>query len=170
MRELRARRAYYDIRTGDTWDLFFPGYYASSHEEPTYDDHVVDQSGPDRWLFNPLGFDLLRSHIQAASDHRWEYSGDADLVVASYWLPEVGEPTFDWESVRSGVLSGTHNALSLGNIIELISRDLEQDLEDPDFGVGVPPDLTSDDGMTKKIMIGTLSGIVAALGKQGLGL
>jgi hypothetical protein len=62
--------------------------------------------------------------------------------------------------------------LTVAQVIERISRDLETGGEDAAYGVGAvtePPD-ASGDGTGKKIMIGALGGIAAALGKQGLGL
>jgi len=172
IRSLDARGAYFDVRTGDTWDLHFPGYARRLVEgdEPVGSRHLRS------WSFDPRDFDALRVRIERNARGRWSYSGGTDLVLTSVWLPVAPEPPqIAWESTLSGCVTdagtGTRT-LSLPEVIERISRDLERALGDPDYGVGLVtrPDGTSADGSVRDVVTGALGGIFAALGANALGL
>lgn len=175
MRALDSGIDYLDQRTGDNWDLFFPGYYRQDPKQPAYEDRPIGYTRSSEWLFNALGFDIIRGCVERESGRRWHYSGDTDLVLVGGWLPEEGEPMIDWSLTMSGTLTD-HDAgtstLTLGAIVERISRDLERELEDPDFGVGavVNPPQPHDSSTARELMVNTLAGIGAALAAKGLGV
>jgi len=123
---LDARGEYFDHRTGDTWDLFFPGYYRAR---------------------DPV------------SERRYG--------AASAWLDSDSEPTVDWATTAGGsltdVLTGTVS-VSLPEVIERLSREIEQALRSPDYGV---PELTRQ--AARDVMTNAIGGIIAALGMKVLG-
>ena len=171
------RSALKPLALGDTWDLFFPGYYRSTRG-PEFQRQAggrpvgVNYAGD--WYFNPKGFNDLRNHVEESSDHRWEYSGGTDLVLINGWLAVEGDPTIDWVSTISGQVSdsvtGTQS-LTLANVIERITRDLETAAEDSSYGVGEVTDglLRQEAHVGRDFMINVLSGIAAALGAKALG-
>jgi hypothetical protein len=175
MRALDSGIDYLDQRTGDTWDLFFPGYYRQSRDKPTYEDRRIGGGGVSEWLFNSLGFNIIRGHVETESDRRWSFSGNTDLVLVGAWLTEEGEPVIDWRSTLSGTLTepqASTSTLTLGAVVERITNDLERTSEDPSYGVGAvvdPPDSLSPT-VLRDFMISALSGIAAALGASGLGV
>jgi hypothetical protein len=174
---LDARGEYFDIRTADTWDLFFPGYYRSTEsrgfEFQTGARPIGHRYGGD-WYFSARDFDALRSEIENSSEHRWEYSGGVDLVLINAWLEPRADPTIDWASTICGQISDRATGiqtLTLGNVIERITRDLETATEDGSYGVGeVTDEQPPPAGHTgRDFMIQALSGIAAALGAKALG-
>ena len=175
--QLDARGKYFHVRTGDTWDLFFPGYYRSRRDvgfESQKGAHPIGSSYASKWYFSAKDFDGLRGHIEDSSERRWEYSGEVDLVLINAWLTNHDEPTIDWASTISGQISDRMagvQTLTLGNVIEKITRDLETAAEDKFYGVGQvtdgPPPSASHVG--RDFMIQALSGIAAALGAKALG-
>jgi hypothetical protein len=178
MRMLDARGEYFDVRTGDTWDLFFPGYYRSTEGrafEEQADAQPIGRGFGGDWYFNANGFNDLRRYIEQASERRWEYSGGTDLVLINGWLATRAEPTIDWASTISGQITdqaaGTRT-LTLANVIERITRDLETVAEDASYGVGEVTDEPSglESHITRDIMINALGGIAAALGAKALGM
>jgi hypothetical protein len=174
---LDERGAYFDIRTGDTWDLFFPGYYRSTKqpglESATGALPISRRFGGD-WYFSARDFNSLRKYIEDSSGHRWEYSGGIDLVLISVWLESRGDPTIDWVSTISGQISDRAagiQTLTLGNVVERITRDLETAAEDSSYGVSEVTDERPPAGnhVGRDFMIQALSGIAAALGVKALG-
>lgn len=179
MRLFDRRGDYFNSRTGDTWDLFFPGYYQSEKDryfENETGAQPVGQGHTRDWYFNPRDFNLLRQHVEKASEGRWRYSGGTDLVLINGWMPEVGDPSVDWPSTISGCVTDDSTgtvSLALPEVIERVSRDIELVLEDPSYGVGTvvdPAESTGPDSDGKKVMISALGGIVAALGKHAAGI
>jgi hypothetical protein len=177
MRMIDNHGGYFDIRTGDTWDLFCPGYYRSTKGarfERGAGARPVGRSHLRGWYFSPADFNYLREEIEHRSERRWQYSGGTDLVLANGWLPEEGEPVVDWASTISGQVSDRAagvQALTIAGVIERISRDLETAAEDPSYGVGEvtggSPPASSHVG--REFMINALAGIAAALGARALG-
>jgi hypothetical protein len=177
IRMLDVRGEYFDIRTGDTWDLFFPGYYRSTiggafeHDEGAL---PVGKNYAGDWYFSPVGFNDLRVRIEQSSEYRWQYSGGTDLVLISAWLVDQGEPVMDWASTISGQVTdqsvGTQT-LTLASVIERLSRDLETGAEDSAYGVGEVTDdpSTPASHVGRDFIIQALSGIAAALGAKVLG-
>ena len=177
IRMLDVRGGYFDIRTGDTWDLFFPGYYKST-EDAVFEHKSgalsIGANYASDWYFDPAGFNDLRVRIEESSENRWQYSGGTDLVLINGWLSEQGEPTIDWDSTISGQVtdrSAGIQTLTLGNVIERITRDLETDAEDESYGVR---DVTDEptapaSHASRDFMIQTLSGIAAALAAKQIG-
>jgi hypothetical protein len=95
-------------------------------------------------------------------------------VVVNGWLVEYGEPIVDWASTQCGQItdqSAGKWTLSLANVIEWITRDLETGAEDASYGVGEvtdgPPPPESHN--LRDFMIDALGGIAAALGARALG-
>ena len=178
IRMLDARGDYFDVRTGDMWDLFFPGYYRASDRGDTGQqarDRPVGHDYAENWRFSVSAFDALRDHVEQASERRWVYSGDADLVLVNAWLPAESDPAIDWVSTIAGQVTdqgaGTRT-LTLAGIVEKITRDFETGAEDPSYGTGEitggPPAERGHAG--RDFMISTLSGIAAALGAKVLGI
>lgn len=179
MQLLDARGDYFDVRTGDTWDLFFPGYYRSPRdryfERQTGAQPVGHRYNADLY-FQASDFNMLRQHIERSSKERWQYSGGTDLVLINVYFAERGEPTVDWESTISGqVADGTRavRPLTLANAIERISRDLEAVLEDPAYGVGditIGAPETADHSAMRDLMVNALGGIAAAIAGRAMGI
>lgn len=176
IRALDAGGAYFDCRSGDTWDLFFPGYYRSDNpdlEGRTSAMRVGSDFASD-WYFSPADFNRMREHVQSASEDRWKYSGLTDLVLVCGWLSSSGEPIIDWASTISGTVGGDPAGhLTLEEAIERISQDLESGEEDENFGVKPitdPADPQPPTNATRDILVGALSGIAGALGKGALGI
>jgi hypothetical protein len=177
---LDARGEYFDARTHLNWDLFFPGYYKSTTGEdaerrtsavPVGRGHLRD------WYFNARDFNLLRETVESLSGGRWTYSGGTDLVLVGGWMLPEGEPLIDWESTISGCLSERSAAvetLSLPEVVERISRDIERQIEDSDYGVGpvigAPPSSDGNGQLVRDIVANALGGIVAALWAKTSGL
>jgi hypothetical protein len=177
IRSLDARGEYFDCRTGDTWDLHFPGY----RRLPSHDGHrprarAVGTGHLRRWSFDPGDFNELRDRVEHCSNGRWSYSGGTDLVLTSVWLPVAGEaPQIAWESTLSGCVTDASTAtatLSLSEVIERISRDVERALDDPDYGVGLitRPSEGGGDDSVRDVVTNALGGIIGALGAKALGL
>jgi hypothetical protein len=172
IRSLDARGDYFDHRTGSTWDLFFPGYYKSQKGrdfESATGSHPIGDRYTSDWYFSPVSFNGLRAHVEEASERRWQFSGGADLVLVNGWLPETGDPTVDWASTVSGQLTDRDvgvRTLTLAAVIERISQDLEQALEDPAYGVDPvvgAPMTTPDRTIARELLTNALGGIIAAL-------
>lgn len=175
MRMLDARRAYFDQRSGDTWDLFFPGYYHRSPDKPLFEDRIVGPPSPGAWAFNESGFDIIRSHVASESGDRWKYSGGADLVLIPGNLPEQGEPEVDWNSTLSGQLTDPEAGimtLTLGEVVERISLDVGRKREDLAYGVGgvVGAQDAPARAISRDLVINALGGIISALAARELGI
>jgi hypothetical protein len=177
---LDARGEYFDSRTHVNWDLFFPGYYRTAGDEAAERRAGADPVGPGHlrdWYFNPRDFNRLRETVEALSEERWIYSGGTDLVLVGGWMPPEGEPLIDWESTISGCLSERSAAvetLSLPEVVERISRDIERRIEDSDYGVGpvtgAPPSPDGNGQLVRDIVANALGGIIATLGTKASGL
>lgn len=132
--ELRRRRAYFDIRTGDTWDVFFPGYYQyGSMDDP----HAIELD--EYWAFSPRAFDTFRRDLERETNRRWRYSGGSDLVLLNAVVDRSGAVTVDYDSVISGPMTDSRDGartLTLAQVIEAISTDLESQEESSTYGVG----------------------------------
>ncbi len=173
---LDARGEYFDHRTGERWDLFFPGYYRASNGDAERDFGAQPVGGKflADWFFHPQDFDLFRDDVERLSEGRWQYSGTTDLVLASAWLGSDAEPAVDWATTVSGsltdVLTGTVS-VSLPEVVERLSREIDQALLSPAYGV---PELTRLGGgsappAAREVMTNALGGIIAALGMKALG-
>lgn len=176
MQMVDARGNYFDTRTGDTWDLYFPGYHRSSrgHQPELADLRPVGDAYASEWYFSPASFNKIRSEIERSSARRWEYSGGTDLVLTNGWVLPGGDLTVDWASTISGQVSDRQagiNTLTLANVIERITRDLEYAIEDSSYGVsevtGGPP--STGGHITRDFMVNALAGIAAALAAHTLG-
>lgn len=173
IRTLDANGEYFDLRSGTTWDLFFPGYYRATEDRSGA--RPVGSGYASNWYFQSRGFDAMREHVELSSEQRWQYSGLTDLVLVCAWIGDRGEPTVDWASTISGSVTSKDGpgTLTLSEVIERITRDLKSGAEDPSFGVGevVDPAAPNSGGtLGRDLMVGTLSGIAASLGKGALGL
>ena len=182
MDQLDARGEIFDLRTGTNWDLFFPGYYNSP--ESQYFEHQagarsVGHGYAQDWFFSARDFDMLRREVEEKSEGRWSYSGTTDLVLINVWLAKNAPPTIDWASTLSGSITDPATGvrtLTLAEIIERISRDIERGLEDPAYGVAkvTTPAEHQDSGgrgQSGQGFVGNvLSNIVASLVVKGTGL
>jgi hypothetical protein len=176
MKALDKRGEYFDIRTGDTWDLFFPGYFRSDKDE--YFERQAGSKPIGRrfaggWYFSPDSFNSLRSHIEQQTRGSWRYSGSAELLLINAYVPHRGAVNIDWASIQSATLTGPDARTQLATAIEKITGDLEYGEEDPSYGIStlVRPDETAPvDGTAKKVMIGAASGILTTVFKGATGL
>jgi hypothetical protein len=177
--KLDQRGEYFNCRTGSTWDLFFPGYYASGKHglESQIGAKPVGQNFAFSWYFNPQEFDAMRQYIEQMSEGKWRYSGGTDLVLIDVWISDTGDPTVYWESTVGGELSNVEEGLQtlgLPAVVERITRDFDDQAESTTYGVAEvvtpsssPPVRPS---MAQNVMTGALSGIIAALFKSATGL
>jgi hypothetical protein len=175
---LDTRGDYFDCRTGDTWDLFFPGYYKSTRGQGYEVEAGARPVGRDftrDWYFDPEGFNALRGHVERSSDRRWVYSGGTDLVLVNGYFVEGGAPTIDWISTISGQVTDSAigiKTLALSEVIERMTRDLETAMEDPAYGVGAltgePP--AEQHTATRDFVINALAAIAAELAKRAMGM
>ena len=177
MQMVDAGGDYFDQRTGDTWDLFFPGYYKSSkvnHSGKPTRSRRVGRCYTNDWYFSANGFNMLREYVERSSAGRWQYSGDVDLVLVNGWRVEGSDPIVDWVSTISGQITdqmaGT-KTLTLGGVVERITRDIQAAAEDPSYVVGVLTHVsaTPDSHIVRDFMINALGGIAAALGAKAFG-
>jgi len=167
---------YLDIRSGSTWDLFWPGYYrsnATSQFENNCGSESVGRGFAADWYFNAREFNKMRGDIESLTDERWRFSGGTDLVLVNAWIPDRGPSTIDWTSTLSGPVDA-NTTLGLGQIVERISRDLEDDDGDAAYGVAevMQADLpkSSGQGLTRKIAVSVAAEIAAAIGIKAAGL
>lgn len=174
---LDARGAYFEVRTGDSWDLFFPGYHKA--DNPDFEREAGGQPvGRDfarHWFFNPRDFDAFRRYVERASGGRWVYSGGTDLVLVTGYMPSRGEIIIDWKSTMVGSLTepNGHRTLTIEQVIERLSTDLETDAEDRAYGLSdvVAREVAKQESRAARdIIVAALGGIAAALARSGLGL
>jgi hypothetical protein len=175
MRVLNIRLPYFDIRSGDKWSLFFPGYYEPGAATSVRRDAYVGTPRPrGSWKFDAAGFDAIREHVARQSEGRWRYSGETDIVLIGTWLPEEGDIVVDWESLRAGVLAESGHGRSdrsLGALVESITNSFDllldptEDLASLFAGESQPPRSTMRD-FTAQV----LSGVATALLVHGLHL
>lgn len=175
MKALDERGEYFDIRTGDTWDLFFPGYFRSDQDdfERRAGSQPIGSLFTEGWYFSPDSFDVLRCHVERETEGRWVYSGGADLLLINAYVPHQGDANIDWASIQSATLTGPDAKTQLSGAIEKITGDLERGEEDPSYGISSlvgPAETIAADGTAKKVMIGAAAGILAAFVKSRLGL
>ena len=177
IRSLDGQGNYLDIRSGNTWDLFFAGYYRSTKDdlENQVGARAVGQDWARDWYFNAEEFNNMREFVESSSGGKWRYSGGTDLVLINAVIPAKGPVTVDWESVQSGQVTermdGT-STLTLTQTVEKITRDIKSNLEDKSYGVGEVTDPTTkrEDSIAKKVMIGAMGGMIAAVGRGIIGL
>jgi hypothetical protein len=176
MESLDVSGAYFNLRTGSTWDLFFPGYFQSHNAYLERQAGSITARGnqfASDWYFSPGDFDRFCREVERESQHRWKYSGDSDLVLVNGWLEPHGLPTIDWQSTMSGQV-GAHGQTTLGAVIERMTNDLKTGAEDAHYGVGsvVAPNHSEKQSgtMTNEITIPALLAIAAALGVKVAGI
>jgi hypothetical protein len=176
IRSLDSSGDYFDIRTGSTWDLFFPGYFRSTNEyfeQQAQSQPVRGDEFAANWYFSSRDFDVFCRDVERESGGRWSYSGDADLVLVNGWLEPRGQPTIDWESTMSGKI-GAGGRATLGAVIERMTRDLTSGTEDAHYGIGdvvVPERSREPGGMSmNEITVAVLLAIAAALGVKVAGV
>jgi hypothetical protein len=131
------RKDYFEVRTGDLWDLFFAGYYRWGRDHYDPDGEAVS-SEPDGPWFSAREFNEFRRSVERQADGRWVYSGDVDLVLINAFLVPGGEPIIDWESTVGRSLTdpnGHYVGVSIAGVIEAVSRGIEQGYESPDWNL-----------------------------------
>lgn len=113
---------------------------------------------------------MLRSHVERLSGGRWAFSGGTDLVLVNGWIPEQGEPVIDCPPPSQGRSARARPRAAPSR--SPTSSSESSATEDASYGVGDIIDHADDPGDSdaKKVMIGALGGIAAALGKRGLGI
>jgi hypothetical protein len=117
MSQFVKRRRYFDARTGEDWDLFFPGYYQSARQRDRADIRV--ETTPTRWWFDAVEFDRKRRSLEHWSAGRWTYSGEADLLLVEASVPATGDPEMKWESLVGAPIE------TLGKPLDAIMRSVE---------------------------------------------
>jgi hypothetical protein len=144
--DLKTNRAFWDEMTGESWDLFFAGYYQyGSHGDPKPVQVDRHPHRDDAWRFSPSMFRRFLAQVEMAIRHTpdmrnpWRFSGKADLVS---FMVYGGEP--DWASLRAVDLCGTtapqHGRHPLGEAVEGLRRWQDED-PDPEYAPGEPPGL-----------------------------
>jgi len=175
VRAIDAAGEYFAVRTGDAWDLFLPGYVRDEKKVPR--ERRLGGSYARGMSFAPEAFDSLRAHVEAESGGRWQYSGGTDLVLVNTWLSPDADPVIDWASTASGSLTEASAGLvtlGIAEVVERISRDLEQNLEDPMYGVGdidpTSPASPAASSIMRDLFVTVTGEIVAALAVKSAGL
>jgi hypothetical protein len=123
MRLLAARQRYFDTRTGNDWDLFFPGYYSAPEKLHPSDRALETAKGT--WWFSARAFDAARREVMAWSEDRWSYSGGADLLLADACIYDAVPFDVEWGSLVGGQLEGRAGRMDLGEAIEAVMADIE---------------------------------------------
>jgi len=158
------KKDYFDARTGQSWDLFFPGYYRWGGD--SYDEHGVDLSGaPDGPRFSDRDFNILRSHVEDLSTGLWQYSGDVDLVLTNVYLARGEEPFIDWRSTAARTLTrpdGRYDTMSLGGVIEAISRGIENGYESDTWNLPSMEVLRREPSVAGDLATQILAGVASA--------
>ena len=172
---LDSRGEYFDVRTGETWDLFFPGYYRS--DDPRTENRARSRSVGTQyaanWYFSPQDFDRLRKHVEQSSQRRWRYSGGADPVLVNGMLVDDGDPVVDWVSTQGwDILDATPGGLglTLAKVIESITHDFDTHGEDESYGLRREEAGRSSSDRGRDFMIDTVRDIAVALGLKLVGL
>ena len=171
-RELRRQRASFNIRTGDRWDLFFPGYYQyGSMRDP--DQIKLDSD----WGFSPRAFNAFRAELERLTSHRWRYTGGADLVIVNTVVMEGDVVTFDFDSVLSGPMTDRRDgsaSMTLARVVEAISTDLESGAETPAYGVDrvVSPRESPQRprSAASEVLVAAAGAVLGEIGARALGL
>jgi len=174
IKAIDANGDYFSVRSGRTWDLFLPGYVAPSGKIKT-SERTGDRYAR-TWIFDSEGFDTIRGHVEAKSGGRWKFSGGTDLVLVNTWLSSGQDPAIDWASTAFGSLSETTTGtttIGLAQVIERISRDLQENLEDPMYGVGeiqAAMKNSSSSSIMRDLFISVTSDIVATVATKASGI
>lgn len=176
IRAIDAAGDYFAVRTGDAWDLFLPGYAQEDRKTPRGERLGTRRAA--RMTFVPDAFDTLRDHVETASGRRWRYSGGSDLVLVNTWLSPGSAPVIDWQSTASGSLTEAaagRVSLGIAEVIERISRDLQQNLEDPHYGVSKIMEIDhrrapAASSIIRDLFVGVTSEIVASFAAKTAGL
>jgi hypothetical protein len=168
MRSLDMRGEYFDRRTGDLWNLYFPGY--ETERRPGA--QSVGRRFTRGWYFYPEAFDRRRREISRLSDERWEYSGGVDLVLVNVVVGRDRTVQIDWTSIFSTNLAEQHGASdrpTLATAIERITHDLESGAEDAAYGLREPHDREPRTGV-RDVVVQVLTEIAVQLASRGAGL
>ena len=124
--DLDSNRVLWDELTGESWDLFFAGYYRyGGYEDRRPVQLDRNQQRGDSWMFSPRMFaefmsDMEQSMARARLDEVWRFSGSADVVS---FMVYGGEP--DWHSLRAVELcelGAPDGAPRLGRVVEGLRR------------------------------------------------
>jgi hypothetical protein len=128
----------WDFRTGETWDVFFPGYYVS-WDKGTEDRSSAQALGSDftqAWYFDRESYHLFVSQVEQNckdAGRIWSWSGSSTLL---FLRATVGADnvTFDWRhyaQLELHQLSSNASYEAENRLIEKISKTLETDPENP---------------------------------------
>jgi len=72
---------YFDVRSGDNIDIFFPGYVEADQANTKCALHDV---GAMKWMFDEKLFNEARRDLENRT--KWKYSGEADFLLANVKL------------------------------------------------------------------------------------
>lgn len=112
-----ANRAFWDEMTGESWDLFFAGYYAYGSHGDAEEVCLSRTPTEGSWYFSASRFRRFLHDIDlslpAEVRNRWRFSGGADLLS---FMVYGGDP--DWLSLRPVDLIDGADAQALGHAIE----------------------------------------------------
>lgn len=165
--DVASHGAYLDERTGESLQVFFAGVLPTSDHTwiPSvetirgwYDTELLILTPPIRkpsdardrwhrdvftreggWVWSPRAFDELRREVEAASDGRWQFSGNSDLVLANFLHGPGIEPAIDWESTITVALDRFEtrdDGRWFGEIVESLTRACEdREASDPLWGM-----------------------------------
>jgi hypothetical protein len=168
---------YFDLRTGKTWDLFLPGYVRVTDHHKARElrgamrpvSGFGEPWGP-HWFWTPEGFDAIRRAVEHRAEGRWSYEGCAQLVLVNTVLRRNETPIIDWPSIQYGSLNPARHgtsSLSVGEVIERITQDLEWGIEDGSYGVGsvvgVEPSDTGWLNTAREFLVNFTAGVLANL-------
>jgi hypothetical protein len=137
--DLATKRSFWDELTGESWDLFFAGYYQyGSHGDRSPVQVAPDPGREGAWQFSPRMFHQLLQDVEfsarRAQQRSWRFSGSADLAS---FMVYGGDP--DWASLRSVELCGTtapdNTDATLGRVIEGLRR-WQTEEPDPRYAPG----------------------------------
>lgn len=143
--DLKTNRAFWDEMTGESWDLFFAGYYQyGSHDDPRPIRLGRPARGEEPWMFSPRRFHEFLTEIEhaitrAQPQPSWRFSGAADLISFM-----VYDGTPDWASLRAVDLCSTTTPQQgrhpLGQVVEGLRRWQDEE-PDPAYAPGEAPSL-----------------------------
>ena len=165
--DLSANFAYYNLRSGLNWDLFFAGYGARHWGRFSRKaQRSADFFSPRNFL--DLSDGVTQRHVRELSTtvdtppglKAWHYSGKCDLVSVMAYRGDgqCSKLRWDWLSLRAVSLTdstGRYEQFSLGEVVELASRWRDDPDELRVFAPGESP------------VVGSVMSLGAALGAVG---
>lgn len=170
---LDERGHHLDRRSGEKFDLFFPGYFKNSRSLPSRFRSAFLSTGTQTlgenfaadWAFDERGFEELAQFLEGQSNSRWSYGHDSELVLFHVQNQALSAPEIDWTPL-SGRLSETGTG-SLQWIVSQMGEDFEKQNQDSYYGIGdlVSKNVTQTGGdVLSTLGMGAASSLLATLG------